>query len=388
MCAQIFQYETGSNSSAYGAPAVKILDPNIWIHLPDHILYHILSFLPFWSVLQLLGVSRNWRKYLKSNKFLVNWSKNSPLEVLFFMLADGWSLQPTAAYCPSLNKWLLVPLSGFSCNKEASHNFHLVTAAGGLLCMEEVEWPNRSLVVFNPLNKSYRKLPPMLDMRSPYIVGMTVNTDKSGYKILVAQDGQSLVSQHYDSISNSWKMNTIFYTKIAMLVGMASIKEFLFCLSFWPLGLIAYNNEEASWCDMQVKMPPSVTSPHLIHNNGELFLVGGLEKCCQLTSIKIWKVDLYLKECIEFEEMPDCLFSSFSETLHEEHFSCMGEAGVICFHGSLTLSMVVYDMNRNRWWWVPPCPMKSAQPYCLSNPRYSFFNSLGLAIKPCFIVNA
>lgn len=380
----MFSYEADPMSCSHcEASMAENMDPGIWSNMPDHIFDHILPFLPFWSILQLQSVSRKWRSNLTSTNFLAKWDKTSQPKVLFIMFTDCLRLQAAAAYNPSLNKWHLIPLSHFN-HKEVTHDFHMIATAGGLLCTEEVAWPNRSLVVSNPINRSYRQLPPMLDMKSPYVVGMIINADKTGYRVLVAQDGESLVSQYYDSLSDSWKMNTTLQSRVAMLAGMVSLGEFHFCLSFWPIGLIAYNIEEATWCDMQVKMPASISSPHLIHHNEQLLLVGGVEEYGQMTSIWIWKVDLSSKECVEIEQMPDQLFQNFSWRVSGEHFSCMGEAGFVCFSDGLTPTILMYDMNENKWWWLPSCPL------LLSSPkRHSkYLNPLGFPIKPCFILKA
>ncbi|MCO5547882.1 hypothetical protein L7F22_001339 [Adiantum nelumboides] len=363
------------------------MDPAIWSKMSDHVLDHVLSFLPFWTILRLQCVSRKWRKNFNSAAFLAKWVCNSPAEILFLMFTERWHIQATAAYNPSLNKWYLIPLSQFS-HKEVAHDYYMITAAGGLLCTEEVAWPNRCLVVSNPVNRSYRKLPPMLDMKSPYVVGMMVNADRSGYRVLVAQDGEPLVSQHYDSRTDSWRMNSTLDSRVAVLAGMASIGGFVFCLSFWPLGLIAYNTEEATWCDMQVEMPTSISSPHLVHNNGELFLVAGVEEFGQLTTIQIWKVDFSCKECMKIEQMPDCFFQKFSWTAGGEHFSCMGEAGFICFSDGVTAPILMYNMNTNRWTWLPPCPLHLSSPKFLSRFGHNPLSPLGFPIQPCFVVKA
>ncbi|KAI5062585.1 hypothetical protein GOP47_0023124 [Adiantum capillus-veneris] len=379
------EHGSGSYSGTCVEASTMNMDPVIWSKMPNHVLDHVLSFLPFWTILKLQCVSSKWRKNLKSTVFLAKWVDNSPAEVLFLMFTDHWHIQAAAAYNPSLNKWHLVPLSHSS---NVIHDYHMITAAGGLVCTEEVAWPNRALVISNPINRSYRKLPPMMDMKSPYVVGMMVNADRSGYRVLVAQDGDSLVSQHYDSKSNSWKMNSTLDSKVAMLAGMATVKGFLFCLSFWPLGLIAYNIEEATWHDMEVKMPTSISSPHLIHNNGDLFLVAGVEEFGQMMTIQIWKVDFLCKECIKIEQMPDCFFQKFSWTVGGEHFSCMGEAGLVCFSDGVTLPILMYNMNSSRWWWLPPCPLHLSSPKFLSKYAHNPLSPLGFPVQPCFVVKA
>lgn len=369
------------------APTSANMDSRIWSNMPHHILDHILAFLPFWSILQLQSVSRKWRSNLTSTDFLTERSKTCQAEVLFIMFPHGLYLNAFAAYNPHLNKWHLIPLSYFG-QKDIRYDFRVIATVGGLLCMEEVAWPSRSLVVSNPINRSHRKLPPMLDMKSPYVVGMMMYPDKTGYRVLVAQDGESLVSQFYDSVSDSWTMNSTLESKVVMLVGMVLLGEFLFCLSFWPIGVVAYSIEEATWVNMQVKMPASINSPHLIHHSGQLLLVGGVEEYGQLISIRIWNVDLASKECVEIERMPDHFFNKFSFKVSGEHFSCMGEAGFVCFSDGRTPPILMYDMNEKRWWWLPPCPYHRSSLRTLRKHALSPLNPLGFAIKPCFVVKA
>ena len=246
------------------------MDPQLWSNLPNHILEHVLVFLPFWSVLRLQIVSKKWRQYLKSKCFSSKWPmKRSPPDILFIMVTDCWQSKSVAGYNSSLNKWHIISLSHFS-PMETSHGFQILASAGSFVCTEDIAWPDRSLIVSNPMNRSYRKLPPMLDMSSPYVVGMIVDSDRLGYRIVVAQDGESLISQYYDSKCDSWQMNVTLNRKVAMLAGMTSVRGLLFCLSFWPLGLIAYNVEATSWEDLQVRMPTSISSPHVVQYNGDL----------------------------------------------------------------------------------------------------------------------
>jgi hypothetical protein len=181
-------------------------------------------------------------------------------------------------------------------------------------------------------------------------------------------------------------MNATLNKKVAMLAGMTSVNGFLYCLSFWPLGLIAYNVEETSWQDTQVRMPASISSPHVVQYNGDLVLVGGLEEYGQLASIRIWKLDLSSKECIEITEMPDDLFQSFMWTVNGEQFSCIGEGGLICFsNGSAPPMSLMYNMKDQKWWWLPPFPLHEYSP---KMQRRNSSSPVGFPIQPSFKMRA
>jgi hypothetical protein len=73
-----------------------------------------------------------------------------------------------------------------------------VATAGGLLCFQGTAAQNRCLSVSNPMTRTQRKLPPMLYMKSPCVVGMVMDREHQTYKILVVpgqQEGESLTSQ-------------------------------------------------------------------------------------------------------------------------------------------------------------------------------------------------
>ncbi|KAH7444987.1 hypothetical protein KP509_02G101100 [Ceratopteris richardii] len=363
------------------------MDSNIWQKLPNHILYHIALFLPFWAIIRLRGVSRELKKYFGSKEFLVDWGRKSHQEVLFFIVTDSLPRQAVAAFSPALNKWHRLTLSDFSNNAEL-HRFHVLTASGGLLCMEKVEWPNQSLIICNPVNRSYRKLPPVPDMQSAYIVGMAVNADKSGYKVLVVQDGDKLVSQFYDSLCDSWIMGSSTLPGVSMLTDAVSIEGSMFCLSLPSSILIRYDTEAAEWFDTEVRMPSSMCSPYLIQMAGSLFLVGGVLESGEMSCVKIWKVDLSLKECVEIQQMPANLFQNFSWNISPHDFSCMGEAGFMCFWNVLTGAMLMFNMNGNRWWWAPSCPITCSSPKCTTNNVHNVYNSSRFVLRPCLFVKA
>lgn len=374
--------EKGTRTTSNEILSAKNMDPNLWAFLPDHLLDRVLACLPFWSILRLRSVSKKWNHDLESGEFLDNRSSSSSREILFIMFADFLRQNAVATYNPTLNKWHLIPLSLFKPCKPPNY-FIILATAGGLTCLEENAWPNRSLFVSNPMNRSYRKLPPMLYMKRPYVVGMMMETEGVGYRVLVAEDGESLNSQYYDSRSDSWKMNSTLNRRVAMIAGITSIEGFFYCLTFGPIGLVAYNIKEATWHDLQVKMLSSVVAPHVIEHNRQLAVVGGVEECGLLTSIRIWQLNLSSKECTEVERMPDHLFHKLISS-SRDHFFCVGEAGVICFNAGSNSDILMYSMADKKWWWLPACPLL----FSLKRHSGYAFKSVGFSIEPKFGVKA
>lgn len=169
------------------------MDGALWGELPEHLHDIILAWLPLPSFFHLRCVCKRWNNIIESRSFLSICSRVPSHGPFFLMFADPFR-QKIAAYDPTLHRWHLLPLSFFlSC--PFFESFIVLAAAGGLLCVGGAGTQCRSLFVSNPMTRSQRKLPPMIDMKSPYVVGMVMNPQHDSYQILVAQDGEHLMSQ-------------------------------------------------------------------------------------------------------------------------------------------------------------------------------------------------
>eukprot|EP00249_Psilotum_nudum_P004616 c18118_g1_i2 orf=639-1979(+) len=375
--------ECQSNSSELHSETQKCsnsnndaMDEQLWSRLPDHLLENILAWLPFWSLLRFKSVCKRWNCITDSKNFLGTYSQAACRHVLFIMFADHLQHKVAAAYNPVLDRWHLIPLSHIL-PSEPSNYFLILAAAGGLLCVEDMGWPYRSLIVSNLLTRSHRKLPPMIHMKSPYVVGMIADANREEFKILVAQDGENLTSQYYDSKSNSWRMSGSFNRRVALVGGTVFLKGFLYCLTFGPVGLVAYNVEEGSWHEVQVTMPPSLTCPHVIENRGQLMVVGGLEESGTLKSIGIWQLDMANKSWVEVQRMPDHFFRKLFKAARGNFF-CVGHGGLICFNHNHSSHILMFDMTNQRWWWLSPCPLT----YTLKRQSVLGVQSLGFCVEP------
>lgn len=191
--------ERGGKSSVNLRPylgrreTVEPLDEELWSNLPEHLHDIILAWLPLPSFFRLRCVCKRWNEIITVKSFLSICSRVPSQGSLFLMFADMLQ-QKCAAYDPTSQKWHLLPHSFFfPCPYFES--VAVVATAGGLLCLAGTGSQSRYLSVSNPMTRTLRKLPPMLHMKSPYVVGMLMDREQRTYKILVVQDGETLTSQ-------------------------------------------------------------------------------------------------------------------------------------------------------------------------------------------------
>ncbi|KAH9555520.1 hypothetical protein CY35_08G118300 [Sphagnum magellanicum] len=329
------------------------MDGALWGELPEHLHDIILAWLPLPSFFHLRCVCKRWNNIIESRSFLSICSRVPSHGPFFLMFADPFR-QKIAAYDPTLHRWHLLPLSFFlSC--PFFESFIVLAAAGGLLCVGGAGSQCRSLFVSNPMTRSQRKLPPMIDMKSPYVVGMVMNPQHDSYQILVAQDGEHLMSQVYDSKSNTWKMTHGLEKRVALIAGTAYINGFLYSMTYGATtGVLAYNVDQGQWHEVRVKMPLSLVCPQLLGHRGQLMMVGGVEEFGTLKSVHLWRLEIPGKEWIEVQQMPESLFNKLFKS-QGHHFLCVSHGDYICFTDYYSREMLMYDIYRNSWWWLPVC---------------------------------
>lgn len=98
--------------------------------------------------------------------------------------------------------------------------------------------------------------------------------------------------------------------RVALLAGVALINGNLYSMTFGTAtGMLAYNVEQGSWHEVEVKMPMSLVCPQLIGHRGRLMMVGGVEEYGTLKSVHLWRLDMAKKDWIEVQCMPDTLFN-------------------------------------------------------------------------------
>ncbi|ERN08534.1 hypothetical protein AMTRI_Chr11g98230 [Amborella trichopoda] len=339
--------------------------------LPDHIWENILSGLPISSLLKMKSVCKSWRTIINSNTFLTVYKKLPPQDLYFFLFADYIHKSIAAAYNPTDNKWVLIPLSHISssCPSTCCKLRRPIVSHGGLILAEDRKG---SLVLFNPFTKTCRTLPPMMPMKWPYVVAMMGSYDSS-FKILAISTTDKISSQVYDYGRNLWEMSGEFDGRFAMIGSAACLNGFLFCLSHGPDYLLAYDIRMGTWDLVNGNASiPHVSCSYISEYQGSLILVGGVEEHGAMKSIDIFEFDMRERIWRLICRMPHHLFIGFGLG-KLSHFVTVAHSGRICFYKNSTSSIMMYDMPANRWSLLPPCPLDS----CLNRPLW-----FGLAVEP------
>ncbi|KAJ7544030.1 hypothetical protein O6H91_09G062300 [Diphasiastrum complanatum] len=331
------------------------MDEVLWSNLPDHLFDAILACLPITSILKMRSVCKKWNWIISSAAFLQVCSRLSPRRPFFLMFADHFRHKVGAAYDVELNKWHIIPLSNFlQC--QPLDSFNVLATDGGLFCLEGTGIQSGSIFVSNPMTRYQRKLPPMLFMKSPYVVGMVVDRYGEGYKILVAQDGDCLLSQVYDSKSNAWKMTGTLQRRTALVSGAAFHKGLLYCITFGPDGVLAFDLEHGTWHESNPVMPSFLTCPQLLENRGELMMIGGIEEFGALKGVHFWRWIPGTQYWLEVKRVPETLFKRFFNS-SSGHFLCVAHSDQVCFHDYHYPHVLMYNFVRDAWSWLPSCSL-------------------------------
>ncbi|CAM6121775.1 unnamed protein product [Calypogeia fissa] len=211
------------------------IDETIWQNLPDQLLISILTRLPLPANFQMRRVCKLWNSTLQNLNFLKECPRLAPLQEPFCVMATDSG--GSAIFSPAVHKWSEFPqswLSGHTPESEAppSESFEVVGAAGGVLLVQgkaiavgdeydrfdsefdssdedeaglaglafinskrkERQKGRRSLSLFNPLNKSRRRiaLPRRLRrLSTSSILGVVFNRERDNHKIIMAHRGSS-----------------------------------------------------------------------------------------------------------------------------------------------------------------------------------------------------
>ncbi|EFJ36037.1 hypothetical protein SELMODRAFT_78419 [Selaginella moellendorffii] len=351
--------------------AASSLDSEVWCNLPEHLVDTVLAWLPPASLFRLRTVCKRWNSVVSSRAFLDTCSKIKSRLPYFLMFADHFHRRVAAVYDVSVSSWHLLPFSSFM-HCRFPESFLVLAAAGGLLCLEGTGSQSGTMFVSNPITRVYKKLPRMIAMKSPYVVGMVVDDEMKSYKILVAQDGETLASQVYDSSTNRWSLTGVYHRRTAILAGATFYNGLLFCLTFSPNGLLAFDLERGQWLEVKLALPPSLSCPNLMTHQDRLLLIGGIEELGSLQSVHVWQLHPTKPEWMDVERVPDELFKRLF-TSSSGHFICVGQGDFICLHEYYSPEILMYDIVRSSWQWLPGCSL---------NDNIEARSVLGFAFQP------
>jgi len=316
------------------------LDSHIWSNLQPELVARILSHLPFTALIHTRLVSKRWDREIYAGRLLGNESiaDFNPRSWLFLFENGGpGSPHKLHAFDPVQNDWQTFTTIPHFATVQKIGGLSLCGAACGLMVYKISALKSHFIRfgVFNPITRSWKKLPPLLKRRQRPVVSMFMESSGVGghyYKLVVAggleYDQHVQSTEVYDSRTECWRTTCEKFnnqqshvceemrTSTAFCDGVVYHVRFNQKLSFDPNRehhtFLSYDTKTARWRPLRVPLPadlvfteyPSlkriwkgrahladVLPPFLVESDGRLLLIGFREDrtACTIAGIVIWE---------------------------------------------------------------------------------------------------
>lgn len=391
--------DSGTNDHGDGGIMNSINDDevNIWSRLPEDVLDRIFSCLPLTSILRLRCVCKRWNSLVQSKRFQIALAKVSSPRPWFILCTMG---RASCCYDPSMNKWHIIIRPPNNGRSQLSPCTSILAVSGSLLCLGNQVSECKDLSICNPITRSRRNLPRMLQVSLIHKVTMITypGSNNNWYKIMVSGESglptmrsvpynYELLTEVYDSVTNSWKMcgKPLAEAKFGTDPGVWCDNHLYYCITELPYGIVVFDLETESWAELSVQMPSSLSSPSLVECHGRLLMIGRLSNMDQISPatdqtdsniprIIIWELDVPNKEWVEIVRVPTEICRDFSVTLQfYAPFVCSGLGNHVYITTHRNPHVLVHDMCKNTWQWLPSDPFF---------PMRRDYHLLGFALEP------
>jgi len=386
-----------NNNDDDGVNSINDDGINILSRLPEDLMDRIFSCLPLTSILRLRCVCKRWNSLVQSKRFQTALAKVSSPRPWFILCTMG---RASCCYDPTMNKWHIIirpPNNGRSILSPCTS---ILAVSGSLLCLGNQVSECKDLSICNPITRSQRNLPRMLQVSLIHKVTMITypESNNNWYKIMVSGERglptmrsvpytYELLTEVYDSSTNSWKMcgRPLPEAKFGTDPGVWCNDHLYYCITELPYGVVVFDLETESWAELRVQMPSSLSSPSLVQCHGRLLMIGKLSNMDQISPaadqsdsniprIIIWELDIPSKEWVEIVRVPTEICRDFSVTLQfYAPFVCSGLGNHIYITTHRNPHVLVHDLCKNTWQWLPSDPFF---------PRRRDFHLLGFALEP------
>ncbi|KAH6822118.1 Galactose oxidase/kelch repeat superfamily protein [Perilla frutescens var. hirtella] len=336
------------------------MDPRIWSRLPDHLLEHVLSFLPLKTFLTLRSTCKHFNSLLFSPYFISRHSPSpSPPFSSFVLLSHPQFHHRCPLFNTAVNSWcnMLLPFPPMlSCPSPSSQ---LVASSAGLLCFSA---PRSScFIICNLLSSSLRRVKFPTCPFNYELISLVVSAT-NGYKLfMLSSTGSSNHALVYDSTADSWQqfgvlnpiLNENYHQKGVLYDGG------LFFTTPEPFHIVSFRLETGKWETPPVGLPDGLTFVRLAGDEDRnLYLVGGVGFSGISRSIKVWELGKDGENWIEVETMPEMVCRKFLSVCYHnyEHVYCFWHQGLICVCCYTWPEILYYKVSRRTWHWLPKCP--------------------------------
>nr|ABR16978.1 unknown [Picea sitchensis] len=389
--------DSRTNDDDDGMDSINDEEVNLWSGLPEDLMDRIFSCLPLTSILHLRCVCKRWNSLVQSKRFQTALARVSSPRPWFILCTMG---RTSCCYDPSTNKWHIIIRGPNSGRSILSPCISILAVSGSFLCLGNQVSECKVLSICNPITKSQRNLPRMLQVSLIHKVTMITypESNKKWYKIMVSGESglptmrsdpysYELLTELYDSSTDSWKMcgRPLPEAKFGSDPGVWCNDHLYYCITELPYGVVVFDLKTESWVELRVQMPSSLSSPSLVECRGRLLMIGRLSNMDQISPaadqtesniprIIIWELDVRHKEWVEIVRVPTEICRDFSVPLEiYAPFVCSGLGNHIYITTHRNPNVLVYDLWKNTWQWLPSDPFF---------PRRRDFHLLGFALEP------
>ncbi|KAL7245396.1 hypothetical protein ACSBR2_000678 [Camellia fascicularis] len=268
------------------------MDPKIWSHLPDHLLDHVLSFLPLKTFFNLRSTCKHFKSLIFC-PFVSKHSSSSPLSsYILFSHPQFHHLYPL--FDTTLNTWRKTSLSLSSPMLACSHSSKtvLLSVSDGFLCFS---LPNSSsFLVYNILPRSSKTLN-FQTFPFAFELLTLVSSPNGSFKLFMicsSSSGPSSNTFVYDSVINLWSQ----FDSVDSVLGdnhqeAVSCDGILYFTTPEPFSILCFDLENGKWERPAIEMPGELTFARLVSDGVEkMFLVGGIGEDGISRGMKVWEL--------------------------------------------------------------------------------------------------
>ncbi|KAF8411294.1 hypothetical protein HHK36_003841 [Tetracentron sinense] len=375
---------TSSSSSGCGSTTNPWMDSRIWSRLPRWLIDRVIAFLSPPAFFRVRSVCKRWYGLLFSDSFLELhlsiWSrrhwflffKRKNLKSYIYRNNNGSSQGGFDDHLANCEGYLFDPYEGTWYRLSFAlvpSGFSPACSSGGLTCWVSDDAGPKSLILCNPLLRSFSQLPPTQRPRLFPSIGLNVNN--SSINVVVAGDDmvspfavKNLTSEsfHFDGgeFYSIWG-TTCSLPRLCSLESGSMVfvnNGRFYCMNYSPFSVLAYNVEANEWCKIQAPMRRFLRSPSLVECQGKLVLVAAVEKSKLNVprSMRIWVLQACGRTWVEVERMPQQLYGQFAEEEGGNGFDCVGHGDFITITIRGSDKVLLFDFYQKGWHWIPPCP--------------------------------
>ncbi|KAI4311464.1 hypothetical protein MLD38_036358 [Melastoma candidum] len=367
--------------------------------LSNDILECILARLPIAGILRMSSVCKRWNVIVKSSNFRLCSSRSTPQIPWYFMFTSSDN-RSGHAFDPTLRKWYSIELPGI----ERSN--WLVASSNGLVAFMDNDRGSK-LSVCNPITRRCRKLeqPPGSESSDYCTLALSAGGTRSqNYTVSVVKSKQvqgnffqwdlSIHLYHTDSmkwvspleeIVTGWRGGnesvicdrTLYFLIYAIGGGCGLARRHRHALVAYTL---AKGSSRGQLDENMIPVPCLLTCGRLINLKEKLVLVGGIGRQGRgdmiIKGIGIWALNEGKDGWVEITRMPNRLFRGCGG--FDEVFASGGTDGVVYVHSYGSPTLLMFDVESERWELTPKCPATKKFPLQLFE-GFCFEPCLGIA---------